>query len=281
MCYCADNLGDSKSVGPDMCTTPCPGDDDRFCGGVADPNEMPTPFHSALNSTLPTNVTLTALHNRRDDPSVILLTVYGDMTNEPAPFGAPAMGGPSIPEPPTKSHTVTTAITVTYKTICPTNPASLVETKYATTVTYEDCDCTKHQPAHPTIAHHPANSTGTPTTTFPVWTAVPMTTYPETCHACGPHGESTVTLTVPVAVVTQPAVVTAIAVHTVIPVISNVTTANQTTFFTPSTPRPSSNSNSFPSPIAGSAGSKTATVAETIGWGLAVWFLLFGAMLAI
>ncbi|OTA81131.1 glycoside hydrolase family 16 protein [Hypoxylon sp. CO27-5] len=277
-CYCADTLGDAHAVGNAVCDIPCSGNGDEVCGGRVDSTERHGPLSLMINSAH--SVNSSALH-RRDTLANILLTVYGNLDDEPMPPAAPAMGGNPmdtylmIPQPNT---TVTTAITVTYSTICSTNPASLVELEYSTIVTYEECGCTKARHHTPGIANltttHPAS---------PAMTYVPMTTYAETCQACGPHGESTVTLTVPVAVVTE--VVTSIAVQTVVPVISNTTYAalayGTGARITPS-PQPSTTpSNIMPVLSDAPPLERTSVVLQTLGWGVAIWFGLFGFMLVL
>ncbi|KAI0132030.1 concanavalin A-like lectin/glucanase domain-containing protein [Xylariales sp. AK1849] len=218
-CYCADSLGDAYATDNDRCDYACPGNRIEACGGLLDgPNDpgsnMTIPGANmtipGANSTGPSNITLLLArthHNRRAAPASILLTVYGDISADLPPPPAPGLGGPN-PGPGatimpsatiTTNTTITTAVTVTYTTICATNPASLIVLQYCTTLTLEDCPCTQ----------------------TPAAALVPMQTYPQACDACGPKGESTVTLTVPAVVVTggPEIVVTAVAVVTVIPVL--------------------------------------------------------------
>ncbi|OTA69564.1 hypothetical protein K449DRAFT_97051 [Hypoxylon sp. EC38] len=281
-CYCADAFGDARAVGNRMCDVPCSGNGDEVCGGRVDSTERHGPLSLMINSAHSVNSSAT---HRRDTLANILLTVYGNLDDEPMPPAAPAMGGnptntyPMISEPNT---TVTTAIIVTYSTICSTNPASLVELEYSTTVTYEECGCTK---TNTKTTHYPVG-TANLTTTHPastLTTYVPMTTCTETCQACGPHGESTVTLTVPVAVVTE--VVTSIAVQTVVPVISNTTYAAPAygtgARITPS-PQPSATpSNTMPVLSDAPPRGMTSAILQTLGWGVAIWFGLFGFMLVL
>ncbi|KAI1461555.1 glycoside hydrolase family 16 protein [Annulohypoxylon moriforme] len=279
VCYCADTLGPSTAVENAMCDTPCKGNGREICGGSVATSEQLKRSNFKINSAHKTSSSASQNH-RRGTPAGILLTVYCNLGNEPAPIGAPAMGGKPIDPHPTPVHNVavTTALTVTYTTVCPTNPATLVEVEYSTTVTYEDCSCTasKHKTGYPSM--NSINVTAMIPTT-PI-TAVPMTTHIESCRACGPHGESTVTLTVPEAVVTE--VVTSIAVHTVVPIISNVTyTAPIIGTVVPITPKPSASpSNNMP--VVGAASpSKSSSILEMIGWGVALWFGLFGFMLVL
>ncbi|KUI54912.1 hypothetical protein VP1G_02156 [Cytospora mali] len=198
-CYCADSLDAGTSALPDRdsCNEPCPGNPDEFCGGVT--------------GTL-----------KRDAPSDILLTVYGNVADaaESEPSPAPGLGGSS---PADYSSTITQTITstITYTTVCSTNPAKLVTSEYCTTLTITSCVEYGHGPK--TKAHGPGpmnkavpwyspssmNRTAAGYVTAPATnvtkeaaqTAVPMTTVTETCNKCGAEGESTVTLTVPEGVV--------------------------------------------------------------------------------
>ncbi|KAF4422149.1 MUC1-Extracellular alpha-14-glucan glucosidase [Fusarium acutatum] len=81
----------------------------------------------------------------------------------------------------TKVIPTETVTTITYVTACPTNSASLTTTYVPVTITYEPCGC-DHQ-------------------TYP---PVQMTTTTMSCHACGSHGENTVTLTMPAAACEAP-----------------------------------------------------------------------------
>ncbi|KAI8632159.1 glycoside hydrolase family 16 protein [Xylariaceae sp. FL1651] len=258
VCYCADILGDASAVANDMCDVPCPGNPHEFCGGVLDASERNTSPSFAGMGIAQTNATLAGNSTSRSSrlrlnpvrpraaPPDILLTVYGDIDDAAVPPGAPGMGGGSKGE----TVAVTSAVTVTFTTICPTDAARLITLEYRTTLT---------------AAPAPANRL---VLTAP---AVPMTTCTETCSACGPHGESTVTLTVPEAVAagTGGGEVLAVAVQTVVPVVAphNVTTANAS-FAAPSV--------SATVPAAGSAAKKTAGFFTTMGYGVAVWFLVFG-----
>ncbi|KAI1102166.1 glycoside hydrolase family 16 protein [Jackrogersella minutella] len=291
-CYCADTLGPASAVENTMCAIPCAGNKGEVCGGLPKSPKQVNPLDFKINSAFGANSSEPAVqHHRRAAPADLLLTVYANLAAGVAPPGAPAMGGSPVESYPTMTAhnvTTTTALTVTYTTICSTNPASLMEVEYCTTVTYEECDCTmsKYKTGHSSVV--PTNAAITTTAamltttsaTLPV-TTIPMTTCTETCQACGPHGESTVTLTVPAAVLTK--VVTSIAVHTVIPVVSNAAHATPTigtaVVYT-SSPKPSSSPNNvMPVVAAAPPLSTTATVAQMLGWGIALWFGLFGFML--
>lgn len=159
---------------------------------------------------------------------------------------------------------VTTAVTVTFTTICPTDAGQLVTLEYYTTLT------TTQQPCRLCTATTPA---------------VPMTTCTETCDACGPRGESTVTLTVPAAVAagSGSAHMMAVAVQTVVPVpvlafnASSSAVAVAVAVANPSYAR-SSVSNDIPVVGAGTAvavGGRTAGFLQTLGYGLILWFGVF------
>ncbi|KAI1207953.1 glycoside hydrolase family 16 protein [Annulohypoxylon truncatum] len=287
ICYCADTLGPSVAVDSAMCDTQCKGNGREICGGSVASPEQSGSANYKINSAHKTNSSAPASPNhRRDTPAGMLLTVYANLGSEPAPSGAPAMGGRPMdlhPSTPVHNVAVTTALTVTYTTVCPTNPASLIEVEYSTIVTYEDCGCTasKHKTGHPSI--NPMNVTATIPTT-PI-TTVPMTTHVESCRACGPHGESIITLTVPEAMVTE--VVTSITVHTVVPVISNIRNATHTAPI-PGTAVPlapnfkpsASPSNTMPV-VAAAPPSRSVSMLEMVGWGVALWFGIFGFMLVL
>lgn len=134
---------------------------------------------------------------------------------------------------------MTTAITVTYSAVCATDSARLIEVEYCTTATLtieeeQECACATASAAADSAAAEPVAAVAVATTTPPATAAaaaeasaasaaVPMCTVTETCDACGENGESTVTLTIPLAVVTggEDVTVTAIeAVQTVVPVLA-------------------------------------------------------------
>ncbi|CAJ2512346.1 Uu.00g053610.m01.CDS01 [Anthostomella pinea] len=257
-CYCADILGDASAVDNDLCDILCLGNPREFCGGLLDY----TPSNSTVNGTLQGNFTLSVRHHdRRATPSKILLTVYGDLRVDATPPGAPAMGGgePLPSTTPAANVTVTSAITVTYTTVCATNPAELIVLQYCTTVTYEEC-ATATATAAPSITAAPSNNNATTTTPDAALAAVPMTTCTQTCDACGPGGASTVALTVPD------------AVATVVPV-SNVTLAALSQSQNGTTLSPSS--------VPVLAGAPTMGVATAMGWGLGLWVGLFGVLVMV
>ncbi|KAI0555480.1 glycoside hydrolase family 16 protein [Xylaria curta] len=250
-CYCADTLGNSSSVPKEMCDGACSKKKTPFAGLAGISRTNSTNFHNmTLSDISKSNFRVDPLLPRADPPE-IFLTVYGNMNmNNDVPPAAPGMGGsPSRGEVRGQAVTVTSAVTVTYTTICPTDAGKLMTLEYYTTLTTQ-------QPCRLCTAATPA---------------VPMTTCTETCNACGPHGESTVTLTVPAAVAAETggARVIAIAVQTVIPVLSS------------NASRPLTNA-SYASPIpavgAGTAitvGRTTAGFLTTLGYGLVLWFTVF------
>ncbi|KAK8079984.1 hypothetical protein PG997_007802 [Apiospora hydei] len=220
-CYCADTLGDTSAVENAQCDRACPGNPNESCVATLRPL------------------------SRRAAPANILLTVYDNLAAAPPPPGAPAMGGSSSGAGGNSTATggngggvggvgstviITTAVTMTYTTVCATNPAQLVTVAYCTTLTITTCSGIK-APV-PTAAGAAVvtgglgpfwngTSNGTAQAAALAAALVPMTTYAETCSACGPRGANTVTLTVPLAVATAAkadVVVTAIAVATVMPV---------------------------------------------------------------
>ncbi|KAI1756956.1 glycoside hydrolase family 16 protein [Xylaria castorea] len=260
-CYCADTLGNASAVADGMCDG----------GGVLSKGERKTPFAGIItaqtNSTKLHNISLSDISKSnfrvnpllpRAAPSDIFLTVYEkiDDDDDDIPPGAPGMGGShsSKGEVRGQAVTVTSAVTVTYTTICPTDAGKLVTLEYYTTLTTQ-------QPCRLCTATAPA---------------VPMITCTETCDACGPHGESTVTLTVPATVApgTRGDRVTAVTVKTVVPVLSS------------NAPRPSANashvslsiSNDIPVVGAGTATTVGRTAADflrTLGYGIVLWFVVF------
>ncbi|KAI0457780.1 glycoside hydrolase family 16 protein [Xylaria acuta] len=266
-CYCADTLGDASAVANDMCDVPCPGNPHEVCGGGAlSTSEKKTPFAgigiARTNSTNIHNTTLldSARPNIRVNPLLpraapsdsILLTVYGKIDDDDVPPGAPGMGrNRSRGEVRGQAVTVTSAVTVTFTTICPTDAGRLATLEYITTLT-------TRQPCRLCTAAAPA---------------VPMTTCTETCDACGPHGESTVTLTVPEAVAAGGRVV-AVAVQTVVPVLRlNASLPLENAGYAV---RPSI-SGDVPVVGAGAATTigETAGFLQTLSYGLILWFVVF------
>ncbi|KAK8119038.1 uncharacterized protein PG998_003664 [Apiospora kogelbergensis] len=254
-CYCADNLGDASAVDNAQCDRACPGNPNQRCGGLVKGNNGGTSI-PRVNSTAVNNSTAAVSHplGRRAAPANILLTVYGNIAAAPPPAGAPAMGGssPAGPGPSGAATgsggnsggnvTITTAVTMTYTTVCATNPALLVAVPYCTTMTITQCASSKSPvPTAPGVAavfigggpflNGTRNGTAPVAAVAAAVAAIPMCTYAETCSACGPRGANTVTLTVPMAVATAAAanpVVTEVTVAKVVPVIANAN-ANKNT----------------------------------------------------
>ncbi|KAI1130546.1 glycoside hydrolase family 16 protein [Nemania abortiva] len=273
-CYCADTLGNSKPVANAMCDVPCPGNPHEFCGGAAPPSNkdaspgfvgmgvITTQHNGTYRGERVSIPRVDPLLTTRHAPSTVLLTVYGNVKND-VPPGAPALGGRLSSNGTMKGHevaaaAVTSVVTVTFTTVCPTDAARLVTLEYCTTVTR-------------TMPGHSCACTGTGATAAP-YPVVPMTTYAANCHACGPHGESTVTLTVPAAVAagTGEGHVVAVAVQTVVPVLAHGASVNGSS----TNPRPS-----VGMPVAGAGNatvSRTKGFFQTIGYGLALWFVIFG-----
>ena len=79
-----------------------------------------------------------------------------------------------VPEPPPMA-TGLNITTVTYTTVCPSEPHRLIQQEYVATVTVQQCGCEDDNSRE--------------------W--VPMQTTVVPCNGCGPAGESSVTLTVP------------------------------------------------------------------------------------
>lgn len=174
-CYCADDLDALTQAIPDsdQCDVPCPGDASEVCGGLA-------PW--AVNGTSPAARSLSSFSrlHRRAAPAQILLTMYANLAAIPEPPAAPGMGGGSdvvVTAHVTNTLVSTITSTVTYVSVCATNPAILETLEYCTTWTVTGCGCA--------------------TDTTP---SVAMSTTVAACNACGASGESSVTLTLPAAV---------------------------------------------------------------------------------
>ncbi|KAM5348212.1 hypothetical protein ACJ41O_008036 [Fusarium nematophilum] len=205
-CYCADNLdADTRAVADESdCDRPCPGNEEQFCGGLV---------AQSIRSSAPESPI------RRDAPSNILLTVYASLADAEEPEAPPAMGprGPTgsgggfpastgilngsqtgspdslqtglpgsrqssglldglqtgSPQPGRPGGTTT----ITYFTVLPSNLRAIIPQETVVTLWYEQCEC-----RHPKLI------------------GVPMETRTVECNACGARGESTVTLTVPLAI---------------------------------------------------------------------------------
>lgn len=161
-CYCANTLdaGTGAIKNRASCNTPCPGDSAEYCGGS----------FPSKRAALASNV---------------LLTMYANINglNSSIPPPAPALGSnttsytsrstPSVGSGFAATSVQTITSTITYTTVCSTNPAQLVTLTYCTTITV----CPTSSPS------------------------IPQTILTQSCAACGKNGSSVVTLTIPVEVV--------------------------------------------------------------------------------
>ncbi|KAI3322189.1 concanavalin A-like lectin/glucanase domain-containing protein [Xylariaceae sp. AK1471] len=161
-CYCADSLGDANAVANDLCDVPCPGNPSEFCGGVLSAGESSfagmgvalTNTTTLRNTTLLGNSTSHLRLNPRAAPSNILLTIYGNIDDNDLPPGAPGMGmgngGSTGGEGKAPVVTMTSPVTITYTTICPTDAARLITLEYCTTLTTtQPCNSSTATPALP------------------------------------------------------------------------------------------------------------------------------------
>lgn len=228
-CYCADTLGDALPVSYGRCDLPCHGHGDT-CGGLVG--------GSNYNKTMPSGYPKGGKGSPLSGDQ-LLLTVLRNLGPK---------GGPAATSTYVDSVTITTAVTVTYTTICATDAAQLVQLQYGTTLTIE----------RPLVT---GNSSGLVSVAAATTPLVPMVTRTETCNGCGPKGQNTVTLAVPKAVLTAgpDLVVTAVAVATVVPV----------------------NPSGAQKPMKAGASRKGLGVAGVLGWGFAVWLGVFGAIVAL
>ncbi|KAI0972644.1 glycoside hydrolase family 16 protein [Xylaria arbuscula] len=266
-------LGNATAVANEACSIPCPGNPHELCGGVlsATDDAQPPPFAGLgfphANRTELSKAKLIGVSDPPPSPPIhrraapsnstsVLLTIYGNVDSD-IPPPAPGMGG-KTPDGNSSEVVIVTTV-VTYATICPTDAAKLVTLEYYATLTSTRQGC----------ARCGAAATNTTIAT----PAVPMTTFEQTCDACGPRGASTVTLTVPRAVATGGVRVVAVPVQTVVPVdVAAHNASNATSLpFSPSI---------SVVPVAGAA---TATVSKTfasfmrtLGYGVSLWFVIFG-----
>ncbi|KAL9561138.1 hypothetical protein ACKAV7_014493 [Fusarium commune] len=84
---------------------------------------------------------------------------------------------------PRQSLVATTVTTITYTIVNPYKPSELTVTEYCTTLSYQPCTRWAHQPIP----------------------SVSMTTQVVPCNGCGKQGENEITVTVPCAAATEPA----------------------------------------------------------------------------
>lgn len=159
MCYCANTLdaGTGAVKARESCDKPCPGNKAEFCGASSS---------SSKRAALPN----------------VLLSVYANINglNSTTPPPAPALGsnttnstGSGAGNGVTATSSLQTVTsTVTYTTVCSTNPAQLVTLTYCTTIVV----CPTSSPS------------------------IPQTILTQSCAGCGTNGSSVVTLTIPVQV---------------------------------------------------------------------------------
>lgn len=169
-CLCADFLDPRTRALGDLgeCDIPCPGDASESCGGL---------LSSDVGgfSVSPLRLVRRVEGQSARPASDYLVSLYGVVGGgQELPKPAPPMGdigaGPGgRPGPGSGGWGV---ITVPYVTVCPTDLARLITTEYC--YTPSPCDDGCDAPPAP-----------------------PMRTFVEHCEACGPDGESDVTLTVP------------------------------------------------------------------------------------
>ncbi|KAH8197118.1 hypothetical protein TruAng_008723 [Truncatella angustata] len=279
-CKSAHSLGDAAATNNNRCNIPCPGCDLETCGGFVNgsaPGQIST---GGFNSTNPDNTTSILPRQRvnsRDAPADVLLTVYGNLTDDipPPPPGIEGDNGTGSRTVTAGANvTLTTAVTVSYTTICATNPAELVILEYCTTITIENCPVTTATtaPAPGVPSTSLGNAMAVPTT------AVPMKTCVETCSACGPKGESTVTLTIPLAIATggDDIVVTAISVVTVLPLNGSYAAAGDGSVAGTSAAVSAIESPSQLPVIAGAD-----SVFSIVTWGVMLWLGVFGVMIVV
>ncbi|KAI1426839.1 glycoside hydrolase family 16 protein [Xylaria sp. FL1777] len=277
-CYCADILGDATVVANEKCAVPCPGNPHELCGGVlsATDDAPPPPFASLGFPRLPNITTLSKArligvsdpdpdppHRRAAAPpsAAVLLTVYGNVDDD-VPPPAPGMGGRSGSADAEETAEIvvvaTTTTTVTYTTVCPTDAARLITLEYCATVTRKVC----------------GGGCGVVTSATSAAAVVPMTTFAQTCEACGPRGADTVTLTVPLAVATGDARVVAVAVQTVVPVLAHNASNASLPGGGPGVSVPPAAGSVVP--VVGAGTSTWAGFMTTLGYGVGLWFVVFG-----
>lgn len=215
-CYCAKKLdSDTRSTAHiNACNAPCPGNKHEFCGGLLANNTRPAKFGTTGGVAAPTGTggsahptgnvfpaiplgqasTMAPMRNSvrrwsawhgpagnsrrasRTPAMQVLLTVYAQVDDEPAPIAAPE-------KPPVTRETVTV---VAYKTVDSANPTLVIEAHVEVTIkVINHCGCEDDwKQAGP----------------------IPMTTKIVPCHRCGHHGENHMTATVPCTNVIEPTV---------------------------------------------------------------------------
>lgn len=180
-CYCADSLdsGTASVANRSSCNTPCPGNSDEYCGSSSAGLRSLYINNEAVNSLTPPPAPAMA-GNASDSPAPQSQRPQGGSSRVAAATnGAPSgdrphvQGSQAAATVPPATNTVTLTSEVVYATVCSTDPAHLVT--ITTTVTY--CPNDPSQPS------------------------VPQSTVTQSCNGCGIDGQSQVTLTVPLALV--------------------------------------------------------------------------------
>ncbi|TDZ33932.1 hypothetical protein C8035_v000673 [Colletotrichum spinosum] len=240
-CYGASSLDDTGEVAEAQCNLECPADPGLFCGGIrqtpaarkrglsrhlgrrAVPADRlltvyalvdPGPGSTTTTTTAITTGTTTAAATPElpssvgSDPSATSTSAGPGVVTSPSPASSSALSSPpssvlspapipssstipivnpanpSAPPNPTStlSNLQTLTTTVLYTIVDPLNPSRLTVTEFCATLPYTPCPRCQHG--------------GPPT--------VNMETITASCRACGPHGETHVTLTVPAAAIAGP-----------------------------------------------------------------------------
>ncbi|TDZ61478.1 hypothetical protein CTRI78_v004346 [Colletotrichum trifolii] len=240
-CYGASSLDDTGEVAEAQCNLECPADPGLFCGGIrqtpaarkrglsrhlgrrAVPADRlltvyalvdPGPGSTTTTTAITTGTTTAAAtpeppSSVGSDPSATSTSAGPGVVTSPSPISSGALSStpfsilspapipssntipianpetPSAPPNPTStlSNLQTLTTTVLYTIVDPLNPSRLTVTEFCATLPYAPCPRCKHDDGLPTVN---------------------METITASCRACGPHGESHVTLTVPAAAIAAP-----------------------------------------------------------------------------
>ncbi|TEA14842.1 hypothetical protein C8034_v003025 [Colletotrichum sidae] len=241
-CYGASSLDDTGEVAEAQCNLECPADPGLFCGGIrqtpaarkrglsrhlgrrAVPVDRLLTVYALVDpgpgSTTTTTTTAITIGTTTaaatpglpssvgSDPSATSTSAGPGVVTSPSPASSGALSSPpssvlspapipssntipianptnpSAPPNPTStlSNLQTLTTTVLYTIVDPLNPSRLTVTEFCATLPYAPCPRCQHG--------------GPPT--------VNMETITASCRACGPHGETHVTLTVPAAAIAAP-----------------------------------------------------------------------------
>ncbi|KAF7555181.1 hypothetical protein G7Z17_g2373 [Cylindrodendrum hubeiense] len=192
-CYAADSLDETAFVGTGQCDIRCPGDDTLFCGGL-------------IEAPGGEKVRRSSQHYGRDAPADVLLTLY---TLEEDTTITQTRTIPGGSETETVITTLTADKDTTITEILTLPGGSEIENVFVTnmaeiwitaTITYTTIDA-----AYPfSLIAAEFCTTYCPVCAVPHRTAVEMATITVPCHVCEQHGESTIVLTVPTAVLNHP-----------------------------------------------------------------------------